>query len=868
MELPANVLSAALAGLLHDVGKFAQRAGERGSRTWDTQAQQDFKYLHALLTADFIDKYVPPAIRIPIKNAASNHHVPDHRLARAVALADRLSAGERADLGSDERSAQPRQLLKIFCDLSVPEEIDGHEQVLELDQPVYWPLEKLSLDDRIFFQTDALAEAQTWKEYERLWQDFTAEAAALREVYEKAGDNADLAMYLENMLLLEQRYTWCMPSAYYKARPDISLYDHARMTAALACILENSRLSEAQLKTLVEHPEEGRQEVALLVGGDLSGMQDFLYTISQRGATSALRGRSFYLQLLGEACMRYLLRALGLPITNLIYVGGGNFYLLVRPDDIPALQKAQAHISRTLLAHHQGDLYLALAWQPLQARDFFNGEISKRWRELGEALQRAKQRRFSELSEEDLGRLFQPRGHGGNEEKQCQVCGVEHPKVEVDKKAAGMENQEGVRKCPACASYETLGKDLRQAAYLVFELVEPVSAPDQSAPGGYAETLRELGLVTTLVEKPQPLSKITHGPARLALALADKHLAVLRPDAYSAIGRKFLTNVTPILSEDEARDFAYLPDMPETGSVKPFHVLEAQAQGTPRLGVLRMDVDNLGRLFSDGLGERATLSRIAALSSAFSLFFEGWVGVLAERRNAVRHGKSSGRLYAIYSGGDDLFFVGSWDEVVELGVEIRRDLGRYAAGHPGIHASAGIVLVDGKYPLAQAAQDAGEAEAQAKGHQWLDSTRRERSKDAVTFLGQALPWGQFGLDACDQTGTHSAHALMHLLTKEIDKSTAMPLVRRLTNLHARYLEAREQRRKEGRELNSAGKVQALWGPWNWLSFYSLSRMARQRREESAAIKELRDQLQNDGFRSIEWAGLAARWAELILRSKG
>ena len=44
-----------------------------------------------------------------------------------------------------------------------------------------------------------------------------------------------------------------------------------------------------------------------------------------------------------------------------------------------------------------------------------------------------------------------------------------------------------------------------------------------------------------------------------------------------------------------------------------------------RLGVLRMDVDNLGQIFQQGiLPERATLSRYAALSRSFDYFFSGY----------------------------------------------------------------------------------------------------------------------------------------------------------------------------------------------------------------------------------------------------
>ena len=58
--------------------------------------------------------------------------------------------------------------------------------------------------------------------------------------------------------------------------------------------------------------------------------------------------------------------------------------------------------------------------------------------------------------------------------------------------------------------------------------------------------------------------------------------------------------------------------------------------GYKRLGVLRMDVDNLGEIFSSGFSNvagpgsskrenLATLARLSTLSFQISLYFEGWV---------------------------------------------------------------------------------------------------------------------------------------------------------------------------------------------------------------------------------------------------
>ena len=54
-----HIFKAALGGLLHDIGKFAQRAGELGRRPWDKAAEADYKYEHALYSGDFVEKYVP-----------------------------------------------------------------------------------------------------------------------------------------------------------------------------------------------------------------------------------------------------------------------------------------------------------------------------------------------------------------------------------------------------------------------------------------------------------------------------------------------------------------------------------------------------------------------------------------------------------------------------------------------------------------------------------------------------------------------------------------------------------------------------------------------------------------------------------------
>ena len=821
---------AALAGLLHDVGKFAQRAGWRSGP-------------HTEIGGEFVRQCVPQSWRERLYPVIGHHNKPlSGYETKIVALADRLSAGERAD----ETQEQPRQLLSIFCCVET-QDAKGRPQ--SAPEKSYQALKPLALEREVLFPGVEWGAPKVQRGYQDLWRDFATEMQGLQQAHQVQGN---LGVYLENVLLLMQRYAWCIPSAYYRSLPDVSLYDHGRMTGALAACLSGK--SEAVLDQVLRAPEQSTESIAILVGGDISGVQDFIYTITDRGATSALRGRSFYLQLLTEAAARYVLRRLELPITNLIYQGGGAFYLLARAEDSRKLVEIQREISHILLAYHRGDLYLALAGVPLAAADFYDGRISGKWEELVQALRGVKQRRFAELDPALLAQVFRPQDHGGNQDKQCQVCGLEHP---------GTADKDGTRKCPPCISYEALGDDLRRAAYLWLaevDIPQPLSNPLAQTPGGWEDSLAAFGMRAGVVGRLNEIPR--NGGRCLLLALKDESLQALRPDVQTAVGRRFLVNVTPIITKAEIDQFRGKVDgLPVAGSVKPFSVLTEESRGIKRLGILRMDVDNLGEIFASGLGKRATLSRVAALSFAISLYFEGWVGWIAEEMNAESDAKHKDTLYSIYSGGDDLFFVGAWDRVVELARRIRADLTPFAANHPGIHTSAGIVLVSGKYPLAQAARDAGEAEGCAK---------RRDGKDALDFLGQTTAWARFGLEDCAASNLETVHGMAHhLLGLVKGEGGPKALLRLLIRLQTQHDEADRKRRDRGEGTNRSGQGQVLYGPWLWRGAYYLRRMAgryeKMNRAMYEALEALHGRLRSDGFRAIEWIGLAARWAELLGR---
>ncbi|MFR8860553.1 MAG: hypothetical protein ACLVH0_00415 [Coprococcus eutactus] len=67
----------------------------------------------------------------------------------------------------------------------------------------------------------------------------------------------------------------------------------------------------------------------IIISMDLSGIQDFIYTIHSKDALKTLRARSFYLEIMMEHMIDTLLERLSLSRANLLYAGGGHCYMIL-----------------------------------------------------------------------------------------------------------------------------------------------------------------------------------------------------------------------------------------------------------------------------------------------------------------------------------------------------------------------------------------------------------------------------------------------------------------------------------------------------------------------------------------------------------
>ena len=658
----------------------------------------------------------------------------------------------------------------------------------------------------------------------------------------------DFDCVYSHLLCVLQMYGWCLPAGSDSI--DVSIYSHRKSSAAIAaCLLargtgEIESLDVALTRDLTSMSERDTdalsRPISVLVKGDISGTQDFLYLMTSAGAARGLRGRSFYLHLLVETIARWILRQFGLPVTNLLFAGGGHFYLLLPVEELKTRwNELHQTISQKLWRAHQGDLSLAMGWVEVTARDFIDQErgFAKKWDEVSEITNEQKQREWIELGGEGMFEmLFTARQRGTTAEELCQICVGEY-----DQKQDGPMNND-IRRCRRCKSFEDLGKLLCNATHLVTFAI-PDSFPPEN--GLWNEILNSFGAsVQSLAGGIQALD-IPSG----AIAVHIEHLqeadfaandALDRDDWHHlsvSYGFQLLADATPRKTDGEIADFADLA---------------GASDGVKWLGMLRMDVDDLGRVFREGLGNHATIARMSTMSESLRWFFEGYVPHLCRRYNRLERGDKD-RLYLIYAGGNDLFVVGAWSALPHLAREIRDEFRKFVGGDR-ITLSGGIAIEHQKYPLYQLAADAKFA---------LDDRAKafRPAKNGICFLQMPVGWEQFR--SVDQW-----HRELTRMLQDKKQKVSRTILTRLSEIHALYEENAKLQDRTGRKGQlSFDQMQEErhYARWLWRLVYHLNRFAERHPNHRENIRQFQRELALDDDSLIQLLRIIARWTELRTR---
>lgn len=684
----------ALAGLLHDVGKLLERAGRPGTGlspasenmestlcpVWDGR----YSHRHVLYTQEFFEWLEREAILgwpaslnlYRVRELACYHHRPSTPEQKLIAEADRLSAGlDREGQGTDQAQQGRIRQTRLLSPLSLAAGLDQDWSAAPRLDPV--PFSAAAA----YPSTKSALNNDLTPGYTRLVEKFKDAWAANR--------CPDPLGYVNQAAAILEHFTWAVPSAV-NARPDISLFDHLKTTAALA---------------VADHWAEDRERPFLLLLGGLHGIQKHILAVreGQGGLAKRLRARSFQVAAYAESIMLNLLRGLNLPLTQGLIQAGGKFTLLLphNSQTLEAMDAARARLTSWLYRQTGARLTLSLAAWPVSREGMRSGFSEN----LSQAQRRQDRERRREASD-----MLQDVSTGGWREEGfyppfespspgrglCPAC---------DLRPAGDDSAGGP--CPACRQEQELGKRLPTASSIVFWAQEHSEA--FPAPGSSFSLLSS-------GEAP---------PAGAALVGA--------LDGYDPLAAP---STAPLVGRPQARGIPGGPSGPLE-----FDDLAELARGRPALGCLKLDVDNLGRVFA--LDQKRSIARTAALSRSLEAFFSLGVNDLVKAEFS--------NLYLLYAGGDDLAALGPWDLTFDFAARMRAEFRRYTGGGSDLTLSAGLAVVPRHRPVTAALEEAErllQASKRAVGAGALplplpDDQPGWPQKDRVSAFGLSLPWREF-----------------------------------------------------------------------------------------------------------------------------
>lgn len=698
--MDANFQHLLIGAFVHDIGKVMQRAevavteqAENFMASAGPSRDGHSTHYHVKWTSEFFQQHFAdldlPAVESiddQAEHIAFKHHNPSTPSHWIVAEADRLSSGmERGESKYEKNIHKKKRLIPLRSLLTVTEHPNQDFPSL--------PLTPLTSTDESNYPGSFSNDEDLTPQYKKLWNGFLGGWSSRRS----KGSKATLAL----VDALYERYFWSVPSSTIDLIPDSSLYDHSRTVTALAACLYQYHVNSETMA--VDQIKDRSQDKFLLLSGDLSGIQRFIFAIAHLGAgkvAKRLRARSFFVSRITQIAAAQLLDTLGLPHVNQTVSAGGKFVLLLpNTDKVKAvIAEKQRFWQNWLHDEFQGLLSINLAQQPLSGDDLMNKRITERFDQLNQKLALAKHRPLD---------VFLQNGDSWNEDA-----------FVVPEALIKDESASGLYDIPSPYDEERLGTALPKAKCLAvypnaengdYRLFDwSFSVADESAYFG---------------SKALSIHSFKRGAENQQI------------DPATPVYYEYRASHIPLCDQEHFDALDDNPDEVRVGQPLPFTELARQTQGRKSIAYLKADVDNLGLLLKEGLSWHPngwTLSKITSFSRSLEYFFAGRIhNLLSGEDGQFKY------IYTVFSGGDDVLLVGPWDVIHDFALRLHQEWKAFTADNPQLTLSLGITLERPLTPVWAAAEEAEEALNAAKRIQAYDD---EPPKDQIVSFNHVMKW--------------------------------------------------------------------------------------------------------------------------------
>lgn len=682
-----KLIDVAYGALLHDIGKFYQRTYEKSDlskRELETTRYHKngnyYSHLHSGYTSRFLNKYLEMNNEFE-KLTSEHHHIDEsEHFLNIIKKADHIaSAIDRQDELKDNEAENKKGSFIIARLYSVLSEVDFGKE--KNDNSIF----SLSTRDQMNtpnanFVRKSLKESVD--EYKILFGEFVDEIE--KNIYLKKRVNFIAYNYMYNLL---NKYLVTVPaSTYGGVKSAVSLFDHLKISSAIASCLYDETCYEKEMFYMLEI--------------DVSGIQSFIYQVvegsgTKPGLSKALRGRSILVGLITNAISYAFLNEFGLTVSNILFnTGGGSMILLPYNQSIEKrVMDLSKKIRKSLFDFFQADITFVNAMLPVNKKELETFQTDKAI-ELKSLLGRNKMRKYQDIID-DADFFFDKIDFNSK----CNTCG------RVSKS----------EQCFICKMVEKISQiyTKNESFGIVYDFNKTIDTKN-------IETL-DLGFVQLLFINDKSY-------------LIDDEISWY-VDSINNFGfgnEKMLSSQVPLNYYGDILNF------------KQIIKLTPSKYGDEKLAILKMDVDNLGGIFAFGLKAsdeprvQRSISKYVTMSRLMEFFFGHEIKNICREvslkinDNIDDKVKNGTMFYINYAGGDDLVIIGSAYSIVELALEIHKRFAKFT-NNKNITISGGINFQNDKKPIRFGVQMAEEALSMSK----------DGDKNAITLLNTTVPFVEF-----------------------------------------------------------------------------------------------------------------------------
>ncbi len=540
---------------------------------------------------------------------------------------------------------------------------------------VFLPVEKFS-NTAIFPVKENYKFAEIEEKYKNIYNELISDIVCVLNNAEKDKSILMTSAALDSIFF---KYLSNIPAFYTGDNDDISLYEYAKVVSAFS--------SAGYMQ------KESLNGKFALIRGDFFSIQSFIFNkdAASKNPANSLRGKSFYVSLMSDIASLNVLETLNLPYFNLMMNAAGQFVILSDYNDeiSQKLLALKNEMEIWLYNKYYASVSMGLSVLACSIDDFNSSKFNLLLLKLLGEKEKSKATRFN-LTEDKPYIFADYYKHFTENSSKCEYCGIMPKK---DNKFSACDN---------CLLYLQYGQNLRTSKYLYI-----IKNENGEFFNKYSISFDE--------------NKKADAFMRMHIDMQDKadksynYQDVIHYRSYVAV------------DNDVVRSFADIA------------AYSIDKSGANILAVLKADVDNLGLIFACGLSEkdsngkvtrgRLTFSRTNMLSRLIHNFFSYHLYMIMQEKKL--------NIYTVFAGGDDLFLVGRYDEVIKTAKILYDEFERFTNKNKEITISAGIGFYNDGTPVWFMAEDAEHRLEKAKQY------RDKDKKDSILKGNISLLYGQY-----------------------------------------------------------------------------------------------------------------------------